>query len=97
MVDHSSGDPSSGSTTDKDYVSRSGQKDHIPVQKDGDPVEDLIDPETANSDKTLENDDADAIDESNIIESRTRGVAKEAGRYREPGDDEGLPGLEDET
>lgn len=53
MVDHSSGDPSSGSTTDKDYVSRSGQKDHIPVQKDGDPVEDLIDPETANSDKTL--------------------------------------------
>jgi len=35
-------------------------------------------------------DDADAIDESNIIGGRTRG-AKPSGGYREPGDDEGLP------
>jgi hypothetical protein len=34
-------------------------------------------------------DDADAIDESNILEERTRGAAKEGG-YREPGDTEGL-------
>jgi hypothetical protein len=36
-----------------------------------------------------EKDDADAIDESNILDERTRGAAKET--YREPGDEEGLP------
>ena len=35
-------------------------------------------------------DDADAIDQSNIIGGRTRG-AKPAGGYKEPGDEEGLP------
>ena len=35
-------------------------------------------------------DDSDAIDQSNIVEGRTRGAAPE-GRYREPGDEEGLP------
>ena len=38
----------------------------------------------------LARDDADAIDESNIIGGRTRG-AKPSGGYREPGDEEGLP------
>ena len=38
----------------------------------------------------LERDDADAIDQDNIIGSRTRG-AKPSGGYREPGDSEGLP------
>lgn len=53
MVDQVSSDESSGNAMDNDYVSRAGQKDHIPVQKDEDPVEDPIDPETADSDKTL--------------------------------------------
>lgn len=44
-----------------------------------------------------ERDEADAIDRSNIIESRTRGATKEAGTYAEPGDDEGLLGPEDGT
>ena len=38
----------------------------------------------------VEHDDVDAIDESNIIDERTRG-AKPAVSYREPGDEEGLP------
>lgn len=39
-------------------------------------------------------DDNEAIDKSNIIEGeRTRG-AKRSGGYREPGDEEGLPGPE---
>lgn len=42
-------------------------------------------------------DDKDAIDESNIISDRTRGAAKKAGTYAEPGDEEGLPGAEDGT
>lgn len=39
-------------------------------------------------------DEADAIDESNIIDERTRGVVKEGG-YAEPGDEEGLGGPDD--
>ena len=42
-------------------------------------------------------DDKDAIDESNIIDSRTRGATKQAGTYAEPGDEEGLPGADDGT
>lgn len=37
-----------------------------------------------------ERDDKDAIDESNVIDERTRG-AKPTGTYKEPGDEEGLP------
>lgn len=39
-------------------------------------------------------DDTDAIDQSNVIDERTRGATKS---YREPGDEEGLPGPEDGT
>lgn len=41
-------------------------------------------------------DDNEAIDESNIIDQKTR-HAKPTGEYREPGDEEGLPGPEDGT
>merc|ERR1712093_739452 len=41
-------------------------------------------------------DDNEAIDESNIIDEKTR-HAKPTGSYREPGDEEGLPGPEDGT
>ena len=41
-------------------------------------------------------DDSDAIDQSNIVDGRTRG-AKPSGGYTEPGDEEGLPGPEDGT
>ncbi|KAH7139335.1 hypothetical protein B0J11DRAFT_589081 [Dendryphion nanum] len=92
----SSSDGPSGTHTDNEYVSRTGQS-QIPVQKDEDPVEDPIDPETADSDEQLVRDDTEAIDESNIISSRTRGATKEAGTYTEPGDDEGLPGPDDGT
>ena len=95
---------------DNDYVSRTGQKDHMPVQDDNAPVEDPIDEAEADTDKALgtriihilsanpagadrviEKDDQDAIDKSNIVESRTRGAAKASGTYREPGDEEGIP------
>ena len=109
--DVASGDISSGEPKDNDYASRSGQY-QIPVQKDEMPVSDPIDPATADSDEMLgmltwklrnvsnffwiAKDDADAIDQSNIIGERTRG-AKPAGGYAEPGDEEGLPGPEDGT
>ncbi|KAI4117758.1 MAG: hypothetical protein LQ345_002066 [Seirophora villosa] len=78
-----------GDSKDNDYASRTGQY-QIPVQKDEAPVEDPINPETADSDQTLAQDDKDAIDQSNIVGGRTRG-AKPSGGYTEPGDEEGLP------
>ena len=38
----------------------------------------------------LERDDNEAIDQSNVIDERTRGAAKDS--YTEPGDEEGLGG-----
>ncbi|KAL8945028.1 MAG: hypothetical protein Q9216_000012 [Gyalolechia sp. 2 TL-2023] len=89
------GDVPAGDSKDNDYASRSGQY-QIPVQKDDAPVEDPINPQTADSDQTLAQDDADAIDQSNIVGGRTRG-AKPSGGYTEPGDEEGLPGADDGT
>lgn len=44
-----------------------------------------------------EADEKDAIDQSNIIDERTRGATKASGTYQEPGDEEGLPGPDDGT
>ena len=44
-----------------------------------------------------EADDKNAIDQSNILDERTRGAAKSSGTYQEPGDEEGLPGPDDGT
>jgi hypothetical protein len=49
-----------------------------------------------NTNDGIEQDEAEAIDESNIIKGRTR-HAKPTGTYREPGDEEGLPGPDDGT
>ena len=38
---------------DNDYVSRTGQKDHVPVQDDNAPVEDPIDEAEADTEKAL--------------------------------------------
>jgi hypothetical protein len=48
------------------------------------------------ADESIARDDNEAIDRSNIVDSRTRN-AKPSGGYREPGDEEGLPGPEDGT
>ncbi|KAI9678755.1 MAG: hypothetical protein M1817_005812 [Caeruleum heppii] len=90
-----SGDAPAGDAKDNDYVNRPGDST-IAVQKDEAPVDDPIDPKTADSDETLQRDDAEAIDKSNIIGGRTRGAGPKGG-YTEPGDDEGLPGPEDGT
>lgn len=45
---------------------------------------------------TVAKDDAEAIEQGNVIGGRTRG-AKPSGGYKEPGDEEGLPGAEDGT
>ena len=50
--DQVSGDAPAGNPIDNDYKSRTGQSE-IPVQSDEAPVNDPIDPATADSDKTL--------------------------------------------
>ena len=50
--DVTGGDVPAGDSMDNDYKSRTGQH-HIPVQSDDKPVEDPIDPATADSDATL--------------------------------------------
>ncbi|KAF1959879.1 hypothetical protein CC80DRAFT_467101 [Byssothecium circinans] len=89
-------DVPAGDAKDNDYVSRTGQSE-FPVQNDDAPVEGGYDGATADSDQQLERDEKDAIDQSNIIDSRTRGATKKTGTYAEPGDEEGLPGAEDGT
>ncbi|KAI1323546.1 hypothetical protein F5Y16DRAFT_383496 [Xylariaceae sp. FL0255] len=81
----------SGDVRDDSYVSRSGTKhEPIGVVSDQERIEDPIDDRKADTDEQLVKDDNDAIDESNIIDERTRGAAPQQG-YREPGDEEGLP------
>ncbi|OAR02663.1 hypothetical protein LLEC1_01827 [Akanthomyces lecanii] len=84
---------SSGQQTaeNSDYVTK-GQES-IPVVKDDAPVDDPIDEAEADSDKQLEQDDAEAVNESNILDERTRGAKPEAGSYKEPSDS--VPGLEE--
>jgi len=50
--DMTGGDVPSGDKMENDYASRTGQS-HIPVQKDDVPVNDPIDPATADSDEIL--------------------------------------------
>ena len=50
--DVTGGDVPAGDSMDNDYASRTGQS-HIPVQKDDKPVEDPIDPASADSDQQL--------------------------------------------
>ncbi|KAL1650310.1 hypothetical protein SLS58_001123 [Diplodia intermedia] len=96
MSNYENQDIPSGITTDNEYASRTGQSE-IRVQKDEAPVEDPIDPATADTDEQLARDDKEAINEDNILSGRTRGATKKAGTYAEPGDEEGLPGPEDGT
>lgn len=46
-------DVPNGDVQDSSYVSRSGQKDPIPVQRDDAPVKDNIDPAIADTDEQL--------------------------------------------
>ena len=49
----SASDLPAGDAVDNDYVSRTGQKEHIPVQSDEASIEDPIDSATADSDQVL--------------------------------------------
>ncbi|OCK86230.1 hypothetical protein K432DRAFT_285070 [Lepidopterella palustris CBS 459.81] len=79
-----------GDISDNDYKSRTGLSE-IPVQKDDAPVNDPIHPPPRIRMRRVAYDEKDAIDSSNIINSRTRGAAKTASTYAEPSDKVGMP------
>jgi len=87
--------PQGGDTVDNSYAENHGS---IPVVKDEMPVEQPNDARNPDSDAALEQDEDEAINKNNILKGgRTRGVKPTGGIYREPGDEEGLPGPEDGT
>ena len=98
--------------TANDYKSRTGQSE-IPVLGDEKPVEDPIDPDTANNDEELgeyhrttylehELISRSAKDDNEAIDEGNiiggrTRGAKPSGGYTEPGDEEGLAGPDDGT
>ncbi|KAH7077846.1 hypothetical protein BKA63DRAFT_272994 [Paraphoma chrysanthemicola] len=85
-------DAPTGDVVDDDYKSRTGQSE-IPVQSDGAAVESTEYDNGGDSDAQLAKDENEAIDESNILDERTRGATKKAGTYTEPSDEEGIDDL----
>ncbi|RFU74042.1 hypothetical protein TARUN_8208 [Trichoderma arundinaceum] len=73
-----------GQVHDDSYVTDQKYQS-IPVQRDNARVEDPIEASSADTDEQLNKDDEEAIDQSNIVDERTRG-SKPRGSYQEPGD-----------
>lgn len=105
--------PVTGSFTDNSYVkeTRSSLKDHVPVQRDNDQLDDPIQPPYSNSaqqlgkhftwlllhwtgsSRTIEQDENEAIDESNIM-SRDRlrhAKPQTSNQYSEGPEEDDLP------
>ncbi|KAI0141533.1 hypothetical protein GGR57DRAFT_509183 [Xylariaceae sp. FL1272] len=90
MTDYDNEAPT-GRIADDSYVSQSARRGPAPVVADDEGIDNPIDARTADTDEQLERDENEAIDESNILDERTRGATQPKGTYREPGDEEGLP------
>ncbi|KAI1458732.1 hypothetical protein F4805DRAFT_474031 [Annulohypoxylon moriforme] len=88
--DKSTGDFSSeapsGQVYDESYTTKGQNDGGIPVIKDDERVEDPINPKDADSDQQLARDDAEAIDQKNVLKERTRGK-QPGGSYKEPTDE----------
>nr|KAK5449239.1 hypothetical protein LTR18_002328 [Exophiala xenobiotica] len=86
--------PQGGDTVDNSYANHSDQN-QVPVIKDETPVEQPNDARNPDSDEALvtpEQDEAQAIDKSNILKAgRTRGATKPADTYQEPEGEDDLP------
>ncbi|KAL2161830.1 hypothetical protein VTH06DRAFT_7614 [Thermothelomyces fergusii] len=77
-------DAPTGQVSDPSY--KTGGKDEaVPVVDDEAPVDDPLQAGRADSDRQLEQDEREAIDEGNILKERTR-KAKPTGTYTEPSD-----------
>ncbi|KAI1752583.1 hypothetical protein F4782DRAFT_546530 [Xylaria castorea] len=86
-----------GAVNDDSYVKRRGDDGPIDVVKDEAGVEDPVSAQDADSDRTTDTnvqstqkaqDEKDAIDKSNIIDSRLRGNEPKPGAMAEPTDEE---------
>ncbi|KAI0888317.1 uncharacterized protein GGS22DRAFT_95996 [Annulohypoxylon maeteangense] len=77
----------SGQVYDQSYTTKGPRDGAIPVIADDEQVEDPINPKDADSDKLLARDDAEAIDQKNVLKERTRGK-QPGGSYKEPTDEQ---------
>ncbi|KAJ5905496.1 uncharacterized protein N7473_002412 [Penicillium subrubescens] len=90
--------PVTGTVTDNDYVGETNPdyKDTVPVQEDEQPVEDPVQPPYSNSNEQLEQDEKEAIDQSNVLRGERLRHAKPrtSNRYNEGPDETDLPAME---
>ncbi|GKZ18689.1 hypothetical protein AbraIFM66951_007709 [Aspergillus brasiliensis] len=84
--------PVSGNFHDNSYAheTQPGLRGQVPVTRDQDVYEDPIQPPYSNSDQQLAQDEREAIDQSNVIQGRTRGAKPQTqNQYSEgPGEDD---------
>jgi len=81
--------PQGGDTVDNSYAT--SRNEPVPVLKDETGVEQPNDARNPDSDEALEQDEAEAIDKSNILKGDRTRHAKPIGIYQEPSDEAGLP------
>jgi len=88
--------PQGADTVDNSYATSAAEP--FPVIKDEERVEQPNDERDPDSDEALEQDEAEAINQSNILQgNRLRHAKPRGGGYKEPTMDEGLPGPEEGT
>ncbi|GLB06896.1 hypothetical protein AtubIFM57258_002215 [Aspergillus tubingensis] len=86
--------PVSGTYRDNSYAheTRSGLRNQVPVTRDDDIYEDPMQPPYSNTDQQLAQDEDEAIDQSNVIQGRTRGAKPQTrNQYNEGPDEDELP------
>ncbi|KAF3389434.1 hypothetical protein F1880_004142 [Penicillium rolfsii] len=90
--------PVTGTVTDNDYAREPNPdyQDTVPVQEDEQPVEDPVQPPYSNSNEQLEQDEREAIDQSNVLRGERLRHAKPvtSNRYNEGPEETDLPETE---
>ncbi|PWY85697.1 hypothetical protein BO94DRAFT_586259 [Aspergillus sclerotioniger CBS 115572] len=86
--------PVSGTYRDNTYAheTQSSLRGQVPVAKDEDYYDDPMQPPYSNSDQQLARDEDEALDQSNVIQGRTRGAKPQTRNlYNEGPEEDDLP------
>ncbi|KAI0431895.1 hypothetical protein F5Y09DRAFT_354423 [Xylaria sp. FL1042] len=77
-----------GQLNDDSYATQNKNAESVPVVSDEASIEDPVRPGQADSNAQLDRDEREAINKTNIVESRLRGNEPRKGALREPSDSE---------
>ncbi|KAK4184359.1 hypothetical protein QBC35DRAFT_525564 [Podospora australis] len=80
-------DAPEGIVDDPSYKTGKNDEASVPVVDDTEPLPEAYQDGEADSDKQLERDEKEALDQDNVIKERTR-HAKPTGTYQEPSDEQ---------